>query len=304
MAKVFTEVSFEETIINELKNPEKADLDTLRYCVENIGETINFLKYDNKNLIVHLIEKYYPEEIIEIMVKDNPDITYFYPIIVAIKKNCPAIVRLYCQHLNFRINKMINNTYPISFAACKGSAACIGELLENPYLDPNIKDHFIGVDTPLNNAIISNNLSAVTALLSHPDIDVNLIGTNKLTPLGTSIVNCNNRFFELLLAHENIDVNKKYDGKRYYHALGHIVCKNIYKMFTRLIEHPDINPDQSFFYGSWKCNILDVAEHNDFGNIFNTIKTHEKTKHLQRSVEFVVEKPYLSSKTKVSNNSD
>lgn len=141
-------------------------------------------------------------------------------------------------------------------------------LIEDPRTDPNIQNSYHG-QTPLHYAAKKNHRGPVQILLTHPDIDPNIIDQSGFTPLHLAARNGYTGVVKDLLAHPGINPNRGLTTALYLAAdKGHTEVVHV------LLAHPDIDPNTAAYNGS---TALHLAAGRGSVSIVDTLLTHNDT---------------------------
>ena len=156
------------------------------------------------------------------------------PLYYALINKHPSCVRalLECDRISIlKIDRDESNAFYYAFLLYQ--AASLSYLLNYVYSSSTEQEF------PLQRAILNDDIDSISALLSHPSVDVNMEDEHECTPLLIAVFLNRPEIIKLLLQHNDIQVNKQYyfaNTVLYYAVhLGYTEC------IKELLQHPGID---------------------------------------------------------------
>ena len=169
---------------------------------------------------------------------------YCHPLIAAIARNQDAVAKLLLgEGANLCYEDKQGRT-PLWWAFSKGNDAVIQLLLENPEVDPNIKNK--DGQALLWWAFRKGNDAVIQLLLENPEIDPNFKSKDE-TPLWWAVRNEHEPIVQLLLANPKVDPNSmNRDGET---PLWRAACNGYEAIVQLLLANPKVDPNSRDKYG-------------------------------------------------------
>jgi ankyrin repeat protein len=137
------------------------------------------------------------------------------------------------------LNAVDRGTTPLQMAIMMNQIEIVRKLLEDPRTNPNGMGP--GGYPPLIIAMVNEQVPIFEMLLEHKDIDVNAQMGKGMRPLVVSVERYNYPMFTALLRHPGIDVNAQDDNGRT--VTFYAINKGKTKMLKKLLQHPQFNPN-------------------------------------------------------------